>query len=253
MLDDFTPIIHRLDGRTIKVWAIADVHIGAKECDLDGFKRFLKAVENDPDSYIVIVGDLISNGLKTSMTNVYEETIPPSLQVDLAVDLLEPIKHRILGMVSGNHERRSKKDCDIDPLFTISAILRINDVFRQNMAFIRIILERGNTKENYALMITHGKSAAKKKAFTSICEGIDAAIFAHTHTPDITMPNRIRFTTSNRVVMHEVISLTCCSFLKTGGYSLSGLYAPQAVSRPQALQLEFSGTNARKGRISVIW
>lgn len=31
MLDDFTPIIHQLDGRTIKVWAVADVHIGAKE------------------------------------------------------------------------------------------------------------------------------------------------------------------------------------------------------------------------------
>ena len=41
MLDDFTPIIHELPGRTIKVWAVADVHIGARECDMDGFKRFL--------------------------------------------------------------------------------------------------------------------------------------------------------------------------------------------------------------------
>lgn len=253
MLSDFQPIVHRLDGRTVKVWAVADVHIGAAECDLDGFRAFLKKVENDPDSYIVCAGDLISNGLKTSVTNVYEETMPPSAQIDLAVELLEPVKDKILCMVSGNHERRSTKDCDIDPGYTIAALLRINERFRQNMAFVRVLLERGNTKENYALMVTHGKSATKKKNFTAICEGIDAAIFAHTHTPDITMPARIRFTTSNRVVMHEVISLTCCSFLKTGGYSLSGLYPPQAVSRPQALQLEFTGTNARKGRISVIW
>lgn len=253
MLDDFTPIIRRLDGRTIKVWAVADVHIGAKECDLDGFKRFLKAVEADDDSYIVIVGDLISNGLKSSVTNVYEEAMPPSAQIDLAVQLLEPVKHKILGMVSGNHERRSKKDCDIDPLFTIAAILRINDRFRQNMAFLRIILERGSTKENYAIMLTHGKTANKKKQFTAICEGIDAAIFAHTHTPDVLMPSRIRFTTSNRIVMHNVVVLTACSWLKSGGYSLSGLYVPQAVSTPQALQLEFNGTNSKKGRVSVIW
>lgn len=40
MISDFTPIVHTLEGRTIRVWAVADVHIGAKECDLDGFKAF---------------------------------------------------------------------------------------------------------------------------------------------------------------------------------------------------------------------
>lgn len=25
MLSDFTPIVHKLDGRTIRVWAVADV------------------------------------------------------------------------------------------------------------------------------------------------------------------------------------------------------------------------------------
>ena len=61
--NDFTAIVHRLPGRTAKVYAIADVHIGAKECDMDGFARFLKRVERERDSYIVLVGDLIKAGI----------------------------------------------------------------------------------------------------------------------------------------------------------------------------------------------
>lgn len=78
MIDDFTPIVHRLRGRPVKVWAVADVHIGAREADIDGFAAFLKRVENDPDSYLVIVGDILNNGTRDSLTNVYEETMPPS-------------------------------------------------------------------------------------------------------------------------------------------------------------------------------
>ena len=255
MLDDFTPIIHKLDGRTIKVWAIADVHIGAKECDLDGFKAFLKRIENDPDSYVCLVGDICNNGLKSANcpTDIYAETMNPSSQIELAAELLEPIKDRILGAVGGNHERRTTKAVNVDIMNYIMCLLRVPEIYRPNMAFIRVNLERGNTKDHYALMITHGKNQTRKKNFTSIVEGIDAAIFAHTHTPDIVFPSRIRLTQNNNVVMHNVIVMTCCSFLKPGGYSLSELYVPQVISRPQCLILEFTGSNAKQGQISVAW
>ena len=109
MISDFTPIVHTLPGRTVKVWAVADVHIGAKECDMDGFKAFLRKMQDEPDSYLVIVGDVLNNGIKDSMTNVYEETMPPHTQVDVATELLKPIADKILGCVGGNHERRTTK------------------------------------------------------------------------------------------------------------------------------------------------
>lgn len=253
MLDDFTPIVHKLDGRTIRVWAVADVHIGAKECDLAGFSKFLAKIHGNPDDYLLLCGDLINNGIKDSLTSVYDETMPPQEQINTAVELLEPVADKILGCVSGNHEQRSNKQVGIDPMQYISSLLHVPEVFRQNMAFIRVNLERGNTKDHYALMLTHGKSATKKKNFTAIVEGVDACIFAHTHTPDVLMPSRIRFTTSNRVVTHTVVSMTACSWLRAGGYSLAGLYAPQAVSRPQALLLEFTGSNTTRGNVRVVW
>lgn len=251
MLDDFTPIVHQLDGRTIKVWAIADVHLGSPSADVDGLQKFLDGLTED--DYLVIAGDFLNNAVKSSVSNVYLETMPPSAQVEYASKMLEPVADKILACVGGNHERRSKKEVDLDPLYQVMCLIRKPEIYRPNMAFVRINLVRGKTKSHYALMVTHGKTLNKRKNFVSIVEGVDAVITAHTHTPDVLMPSRIRFNEQNRVSFHHVISLCACSWLKAGGYSLSGLLTPQITSRPQCLELEFTGSNSRRGQIRIAW
>lgn len=252
MLDDFIPIVHQLDGRTIKVWAIADVHLGSPSADVDGLQKFLDGLTED--DYLVIAGDFLNNAVKSSVSNVYLETMPPSAQVEYASKMLEPVADKILACVGGNHERRSKKEVDLDPLYQVMCIIRKPEIYRPNMAFVRVNLTRGNTKDHYALMVTHGKSLNKRKNFVSIVEGVDAVITAHTHTPDVMFaPSRIRFNESNKISFHNVISLCACSWLKAGGYSLSGLLTPQITSRPQCLELEFTGSNSRRGQIRIAW
>lgn len=253
MIDDFTPIIHRLEGRTIKVWAVADVHIGARECDLEGFERFLKRVSDDDDSYLVICGDLLNNGLKDSLTNVYEEVMPPSVQLDKAVELLLPVKDRILGCVGGNHEARTKKAVDLDPLYAVMLMLGKGELYRSNMAFMRVTLGLGKTRDHYALMLVHGKTANKKKQFAYAVEGVDAIISGHTHDGIVEKPARIVFNTQNRVSVKPLISLTATSWLDYGGYAAASLFQPKSTSNPQALILEYTATNTRAGDIRVVW
>ena len=38
-----------------------------------------------------------------------------------------------------------------------------------------------------------------------------------------------------------------------GGYAARSCFKPTATSDPQALLLEYTGTNNRKGQISVVW
>ena len=251
MLDDFQPIVHRLDGRTIRVWAVADVHIGAREADIVGFKRFINGLGDD--DYIVLVGDLVNNGIKDSLTNVYEEVLPPSAQVDKAVELLEPVKDRILGAVSGNHENRTTKAVDIDITHTIMCLLGHPELYRRNMAFIRVNLVKGTTKDHYALMLTHGKSEARRRKFHYAVEGVDAIITAHTHNPLAEKPARIVFTKSNRVRVEPLVSMVATSWLSYGGYGAAGMYTPTATSNPQHLVLEYTKSNDRPGRITVVW
>jgi len=253
MLSDFQPIVHKLDGRTIKVWAVADVHIGACESNIGEFRKFLGRIQADSDSYVVLCGDLMNNGVKDSVTNVYEETMPPSAQVDMCAELLEPIADKILGCVGGNHERRSKKAVDLDPLYAVMCMIRKQELYRQSMAFVRINMERGKTKEHYALLLVHGASANKKRHFAYSVEGVDAIISGHTHDGVVEKPARLVFTTSNQVHVQPLVSLTATSWVDYGGYASRALFLPKTVSNPQYLELEFTGTNARDGNIRVVW
>ena len=259
MLSDFTPIVHHLDGRTIKVWAVADVHIGAREALLSEWEAFLRKVEADPSSYLILDGDLLNNAVKSSCSDVYRETMAPSEAAEYAARVLQPVADRILAIVDGNHERRSSKEVDLSPLMLVSTMLHrsdgsnLLDVYRPNIAFIRIILGDA-PRDTYAIMATHGKSQSRKRQFQSVVENVDAQIYAHTHQPDVTMgPARLRLTNRNNIEVHDVVYLTACSWVQAGGYSISGLYTPNAVARPQCLELEYTGTNSRKGRIKVVW
>ena len=167
MLDDFQPIIHELEGRDIRLYPVADVHIGAAEAALPEFEAFLRKVKDDPDAYVCIVGDLLNNAVKSSVSDVYRETMSPSAAVDYAVEKLQPIADRILAIVGGNHERRSTKEVDLDPLYCVASMLRrsdgssLQDIYRPSMAFMRVKLKRGRVKDTYAIMMTHGKSQAE--------------------------------------------------------------------------------------------
>lgn len=253
MLDDFTPILHRLDGRTVRVWAVSDVHIGAKECNLAEFQKFLARIAADPDSYVVLVGDMLNNGIRDSVTNVYEEIIPPHAQIDKCAEFLEPVKDRILGAVGGNHEARSRKAVDLDPMYAVMCILGCQELYRQNMAFVRVFLERNGIKDNYSLLLVHGKSERAKRNFAFSLEGIDAVISGHTHNGLIEKPARLCMTSKSRVVIKPLISMTATSWLDYGGYAAAALYRPAATSAPQCLELGFSGSNSHDGEIRVIW
>lgn len=256
MISDFTPIVHKLDGRTIRVWAVADVHIGARECDLDGFKKFIKRIAEDKDSYLVICGDLLNNGLRSPNcpTDIYDETMPPHAQIETAVEILTPVKDKILGCVGGNHEHRSRKMADLSPLYAVMLMLGKGELYRDNFAFVRVNLERGKTKDHYALLLVHGASNAKRNKFDlSAIEGVDAIISGHTHDGLVEKPARLVFTKSNNVVVKPLVSLTATSWLDYGGYAAAALYQPKSTSDPQCLELEFTGSNDRPGSIHVRW
>ena len=215
--------------------------------------HFLHKLKDDPDSYIVLCGDVISNGVKDSLTNVYEEAIPPSAQIDKAVELLEPVKDRILGAVGGNHEARSRKAVDLDPMYAIMLMLGKGELYRTNFAMMRIILANGTTKDRYALMLIHGKTENKKRQFAYAVEGVDAIISGHTHNGIVEKPARLVFTSRNNVSVKPLVSLTATSWLSYGGYAAAALYKPAATSAPQCLELEYVNSNDREGRMRVVW
>lgn len=121
MLNDFVMVKQKLpwDYPYIHIYPCADVHAGSIEHDEKLFRLWVQTVHDDPYGYAVLAGDMMNNGVKTSKTNVYEETMRPSQQKEYLFDSLKPIKEKILGACGGNHCYRNIREVDDDPLYDV--------------------------------------------------------------------------------------------------------------------------------------
>ena len=243
MLNDFEMIIHRFPNEDITIYPISDVHLGSQECMEQEFIRFINMVKDTPNVYIILGGDLIDNGTRNGLTNVFRATMPPSQQKREMANILAPVRDKILCAVSGNHERRSGKDVDDDPTYDILCKLDKEEVYRENMAFLK--LQFGNVEGNgirnptYTLVVTHGAGGGqltsgavlRGERFAYAVDGMDALIIGHTHKPYITNPGKIVIDKSNNIVSikpFKVINMT--SWLKYGDYAAQKMLLPSTHS-----------------------
>jgi predicted phosphodiesterase len=250
MLSDFEMISHKFPERPdLTIVPISDVHIGAAEQMWKEWESFCKRVLSNPNIYITLGGDLINNGTRSSVSNLFEETMRPRDQKRLMVEMLTPIRDRILCAVSGNHERRSGKDADDDPTYDILCKLDIENLYRENIAFVKIQMgeQKSNGKHNptYMLVVTHGAGGGaltggavnRNERFGYAIDGADVLIVGHTHKPFITQPAKIfidKFNNQVSVKPFKVVSST--SWLQYGGYAAQKMLSPTSHA-PQTITL----------------
>jgi len=240
MLPDFEMIIHKFPEREdITIIPIADVHLGARECMEQDFLRFIDSVKNRPNVYLILGGDLINNATRSSVSNIFEETMRPAEQKKCMAKMLAPVADKILAAVGGNHERRSGKDADDDPMYDILCKIDREDIYRENMAFLK--LQFGNSKGDgehnptYTLVVTHGAGGGmltsgavlRGERFGYAVDGMDALIMGHTHKPFTTVPGKIVIDKyNNRVTVKPFKVINMTSWLEYGGYSAQKMLLP---------------------------
>ena len=240
ILPDQILITRKFPREDITIIPIADVHLGAKECMEKEFIDFLKMVEETPNIYLVLAGDLINNATKSSVSNVFEDRYRPSEQKKMMAKLLEPVKDRILCAIPGNHEARSGKEADDDPMYDIMCKMDIEDRYRENIAFVKIQMgdnrrSEGRRNPTYILGVSHGSGGGiytggavnRNERFGYVIDGIDALITGHTHKPVVSVPGKIKINPQQNtatIVPFKVITAT--SWLNYGGYAARKMLMP---------------------------
>lgn len=247
MLPDFELIQHSfMGGHDITIIPIYDVHLGSQECMEQEFIKFINSVKDTPNVYLILGGDLIDNGTRNSVTNVFKATMSPSQQKKEMANILKPVADRILCFVPGNHERRSGKEVDDDPVYDIAAKLDLETIYRENIAFVKIQMGKsersigasrvdGDKRPTYTLVIAHGAGGGiltgatvnRGERFGYVIDGMDALIMGHSHKPFMTQPGKIQIDTRNNKVSvkpFKVISAT--SWLSWGGYAAQKMLLP---------------------------
>lgn len=233
---------------SFQIMVLGDMHIGDELCDLDLIKSTIDYVKKNNNCYVILNGDLINNALKTSKSDSYLETMTIEEEQDLLIDLLTPIKDRILVMATGNHEYRTSLIAGINPLKAVAYALGIKDKLVEHSYLINV--EFGtkygdkNRKNNYVIYGIHGGSGGGRRAgatanalqdMSLVRPDMDLYIHSHTHTT--VNYNDMIFLydrKTKKTKEHQRTYYNANAFLKYGGYAEQKGYKP-ADRQPSVL------------------
>jgi predicted phosphodiesterase len=242
----------------IVVIPLADVHLGAQESAIGAFTKLVNEIAKEPNVYVTLQGDLIDNGTRNSVTNVFKSTIPPSQQKREMAATLEPIRDKILCIMCGNHERRSGKEADDDPTYDIAVKLDIEDRYRESLAFVRIAVgaQKGKQLRSngggkpyvYYVACTHGAGGGslpgaainRADSYLQSMDGVDVFIHAHSHRQYALRGSKMVVDYANKLVRQRPTLVMCAgSWLGYADYAVEKNLRP--VTMPGANKLILHG------------
>ena len=178
--------------RRIKIVPISDVHYGSRAHNRKRFAEYLKWIEREKDVFAFLNGDIIENAIDGSIGGaVYESIMTPDEQIfgthdkkePGMIELLRPVAHKILWAQPGNHEWRTWKKTNLDPLKFICSAL---DIPYFDEPIFADVLAWGHRFTFYS---QHGTSGSNTKGGKMIAatrpsqfqEAIDFLIMGHVH------------------------------------------------------------------------
>lgn len=228
----------------LRIIPISDVHYGNPLCSIKHFQRVVKLISDNTDCYTVLGGDLCEAVTIASKGDIYRQRVCPEMQRDDMIEFLNPIKHKILGMITGNHEQRIK---EIDISRDIARALNVP--YRAEGMLQKISFGQGNERNKdrpytYWGYLSHGYGGARTKAAKAVkVERVstwihaDFYILSHDHVvniaPDIyllpdnrgKLDSKTGFTTG-KVTAKRKMLIKSNAFLKWGNYSEMGGFPP---------------------------
>lgn len=197
--------------------------------DKEGWQAFCRRVERE-DAYLILGGDLINNNTRNAVGSPFEDYIRPREQKKMMVEMLTPIKDKILCAVSGNHEARTARDTDQDIMGDIMCKLDMEDYYAEDIAFLKLEIGRRVTRDipitSYTMAVTHGSGGGiytgatvnRNERFGYTIEGIDALIVGHTHKGTISKPKKIVVDSNNNVIRTKQLVVVSCTAWQQYGW-----------------------------------
>ncbi len=243
------------DWAELRLIIISDVHYGNPLFSLAHFQRTLRFVADNENVYAFLNGDLLEAAVKGSPGNVYRQAIPPRDQRDEMLDLLLPIKGKILGMTTGNHEWRLARETDTDFSEDIAKALEVP--YRPEGMALRLQVGKGSERHKdrpwpFTAYCTHGYGGARTKGakmvkLERVAAYIEGDFFAMSHDHDVNVASQVtlKMETNNirddpyhaglqtgLMTANVAKLIKTNAYLKWGDYSEMGGFAPVNLATP---------------------
>ena len=236
----------------VRIIVLSDLHYGNPYCSEKHFLRTLDYIKDNKNVYVFLNGDLCESAIKSSKGDIFSEKVPPGKQKKWVIKQLSPIKDRILGVTTGNHENRIYNETGVDLSCEIAEA--VNAPYSPDGLLFKLSFGSGNeghTDKPYVFWsyITHGYGGARTRgAKNSKLERastfVDADWYAMSHDhvvnvePDVVLKPDQRGTINEdgfltgKVTAKRKMLIKTNAFLKWGGYAESGGFSPSDLATP---------------------
>lgn len=118
----------RIKDKVCYLYPIGDIHVGDKNFHGEGeakLKAYIDHIARTKNARVFLMGDIINVATRTSKSNPFDQTMNLQEQIRYATELLMPVKDKIIGAITGNHEARLEDSVGYNPTTAICANLGI--------------------------------------------------------------------------------------------------------------------------------
>lgn len=239
------------DLKRVEIYTLSDLHLGDRNCNYKGLIDQIKEIEENPNAYVILNGDLMNNATTQSISDTYSESLSPMEQLREATAIFKPIKDKILAMTSGNHENRTYRADGIDLTEVLARELGLSERYAPESVtlFLRVGEERRGRKIEgknttrqicYVLFVTHGSGGGRREGgkvnrLIDLANIIDADIYIHSHThlPAVIKQGFFRVDSRNSTfALVDKMFVNTNAWLKYGGYGEAQGYKPASTQIP---------------------
>ncbi|MDP2668392.1 MAG: hypothetical protein Q8P07_00975 [bacterium] len=106
-----------IDWKRITIVPLYDIQWGSTGNDEKKLDEYIRFIEKTENAFGFFGGDILQNALINSPGgSVFDQIIRPKEQGPTFIKKFQPIAHKILWAFTGNHEARTEKVADINPL-----------------------------------------------------------------------------------------------------------------------------------------
>jgi predicted phosphodiesterase len=238
---------------SVELLVLADYHYADPHSDHDAIKCDIEYVATHENAYCVLAGDLMNCAIKSSVSDTYGDTLSPMDELMICTELMQPIAHKIVGIVGGNHEARHYKTNGIDMTRILARQLGIEDKYSPDTALVFLRFGRDTQRNGhhrpvcYTIYLTHGSGGGRKEGgkiqrlvdLSTICDA-DIFICGHTHLPATLKTAFARPNPANSSITYcTKLFINAAAKLNFGGYGDTLGFKPSCKDTPKAI---LSGT-----------
>ena len=236
-MQEIVPVRVNLDlGNNLKLYVLSDTHIGDSHANINDLKKIINFIKDTPECYCILLGDILNTALKNSKSDIYSETLSVAESQKLALELLMPIKDKIIAMTPGNHENRVWREVGVDLSLWLAEKLGVQDKYRNNGIALTIQFGSYNNGRPYRLNIfgQHGSRGGRKlgssmnalEDMDNIISNADIYIMGHTHQNLQGARKVFTFNENGNISYQNKYYYNSPSVMAYGGYAYDKGYKP---------------------------